>query len=150
MSQSFNSPNNPYGGPQPGAGGNMPGYAPPPSTEPLKAPGIVLMVLAVLWLLFIAVYGVIVLIAAFTSPQEGALISGLIVATLYFGIAICQVVILYGANCMRNGVNKKMSMTAAILSVIPCTGPCCLFGIGVGIWALVLMNQPNVSSAFRS
>ena len=34
---------------------------------------------------------------------------------------------------------------------VPCTAPCCvLVGMGFGIWALVVLCDANVKSAFRS
>jgi hypothetical protein len=40
-------------------------------------------------------------------------------------------------------------MAASIIAIIPCFGPCCCLGIPVGIWALVVINKPEVKSAFR-
>lgn len=56
---------------------------------------------------------------------------------------------LYGSIQMLKLRNYGMAMTAAIISVIPCVGPCCCLGIPFGIWALVVMNQPDVKLAFR-
>lgn len=56
---------------------------------------------------------------------------------------------LYGSIQMLKLRSYGLAMTAAIIAVIPCFGPCCCLGIPFGIWALVVMNQPNVKLAFR-
>lgn len=43
-----------------------------------------------------------------------------------------------------------LAVTASILAMIPCLGPCCLIGIPIGIWALVVLFKPEVKSAFTS
>lgn len=41
-----------------------------------------------------------------------------------------------------------LALAASILSVIPCM-VCFLFGLPVGIWSLVTLNDPEVKEAFR-
>jgi hypothetical protein len=55
----------------------------------------------------------------------------------------------FGALKMRKLENFGLSMAAAIIAIIPCFGPCCCLGIPVGIWSLVVLNKPEVKSAFR-
>jgi hypothetical protein len=57
-------------------------------------------------------------------------------------------IILVGAGKMRRLENHQFSMTAAILAMIPCLSPCCLFGLPFGIWALTVLNKPDVKSHF--
>jgi hypothetical protein len=42
-----------------------------------------------------------------------------------------------------------LSLTTAIVVLIPCFSPCCLLGLPIGIWALVVLNKPEVKSQFR-
>jgi hypothetical protein len=45
-----------------------------------------------------------------------------------------------------------LAVIAAVLTAIPCISPgaCpCLFGMAVGVWALVILLDPEVRSAFR-
>ena len=58
-------------------------------------------------------------------------------------------VIIYGAIQMMRGRSFGLSRTAAILAVIPLTSCCFLLGIPFGIWALVVLSQPDVKSLFR-
>jgi hypothetical protein len=36
-----------------------------------------------------------------------------------------------------------------ILVMIPCLSPCCILGIPIGIWGLIVLMDPNVKAAFR-
>jgi hypothetical protein len=33
--------------------------------------------------------------------------------------------------------------------MIPCTGPCCIVSLPLGIWALVVLMSPDVKAAFH-
>ena len=54
---------------------------------------------------------------------------------------------LVGAMKMRRLEGFGLSATAAILGILPCT--CCCLGLPFGIWALVVMNKPEVKEHFR-
>lgn len=56
--------------------------------------------------------------------------------------------ILYAAMEMQKLRSWGLSLTAAILAVVPCFA-CCLFGIPVGIWAIVVLANADVKAAFR-
>jgi hypothetical protein len=60
------------------------------------------------------------------------------------------IVIILGGMRMKNLENYGLAMTASILSLIPCFGPCCLLGIPIGIWALVALSDNTVRIAFRN
>jgi hypothetical protein len=34
--------------------------------------------------------------------------------------------------------------------MIPCISPCCLLGLPIGIWALVVLLKPEVKAAFTA
>lgn len=57
--------------------------------------------------------------------------------------------ILWAAMQMRQLRNWTMSAAASVVAMIPCIGPCCLIGIPVGIWALIVLMKPEVKSAFH-
>jgi predicted PurR-regulated permease PerM len=72
---------------------------------------------------------------------------------------ILGALIVVGALRMRQLRNRAMATTAAILAIICwvgscCMTPCCLactfLGMPFGIWALVVLHDPYVKSAFRS
>jgi len=58
-------------------------------------------------------------------------------------------VIFFGAMKMRNLESYGLAMTASIIAMIPCFSPCCLLGLPIGIWALVVLSKPEVKSAFH-
>jgi predicted Zn finger-like uncharacterized protein len=66
-----------------------------------------------------------------------------------FAIAMCVLVIM-GAQKMKRLESYGFAMTGSILAMIPCTSPCCLLGLPFGIWAVVVLNSPEVRDAFRS
>jgi hypothetical protein len=62
---------------------------------------------------------------------------------------VIGVLILIGGLKMRKLESYGLVMTAAILSIIPCTTSCCLVGIPIGVWAVVVLMRPEVKSAFH-
>lgn len=63
------------------------------------------------------------------------------------GLAVCGL-IFYGGMQMRELRSYGLAMTSSILAVIPCFG-CCLIGIPIGIWAIVVLMKPEVKEAFQ-
>ena len=61
---------------------------------------------------------------------------------------IVGVVVLLGAARMQKLQNYQFALTASIVAMVPCISPCCLFGLPFGIWALVVLNKPEVKSQF--
>ena len=66
------------------------------------------------------------------------------------GLVVAPLIILGGAR-MRALQSYGMAVTASVLALIPCltcTG-CCGLGQGIGIWALVVLLKPEVKALFR-
>jgi hypothetical protein len=59
------------------------------------------------------------------------------------------VVILIGALKMKKLESHGFAMAASILAMIPCISPCCLIGLPIGIWAIVVLLKPEVKNAFH-
>ncbi len=55
----------------------------------------------------------------------------------------------FGALKMRNLQSYGMAMASAITVMLPCTC-CCVLGLPAGIWALVMLNKPEVKAAFTA
>ena len=64
------------------------------------------------------------------------------------GLALSALV-LVGALNMKRLESYSLAMAGAIVSVIPCLAPCCVFSLPFGIWALVVLSDPRVRAAFR-
>ncbi|MBL8850248.1 MAG: hypothetical protein JNG89_11215 [Planctomycetaceae bacterium] len=61
-----------------------------------------------------------------------------------------DVFLIYAFSRMQALKSFGVAYAGAIISVIPVLGaPCCVLGIPFGIWALVVLNNPSVKSAFR-
>lgn len=80
--------------------------------------------------------------------------AGFIAATILgYGVAIVTLaaspVIIFGALQMMRAGSYRMSVTAAVLSVIPFSSCCFLLGIPVGVWALVALKSPGARDIFR-
>jgi len=61
---------------------------------------------------------------------------------------LMAVVVFMGALKMKNLQNYGFAMTAAIVAMVPCVSPCCWIGLPIGLWALIVLNKPEVKSAF--
>jgi GYF domain 2 len=70
------------------------------------------------------------------------------IAANLLGLAL-SVLILMGAIKMKSLRSYEFSMTAAIVAMLPCVTPCCIIGLPIGIWALVVLRSPAVKSHFH-
>jgi hypothetical protein len=62
---------------------------------------------------------------------------------------ILSAVILLAALKMKKLENYGLAMAGTILAMVPCLSPCCLLGLPIGIWALVVLLKPEVKAAFH-
>lgn len=65
-----------------------------------------------------------------------------------FGLLV-GVFVIFGAVRMLGLKSWGLGLTASILSLVPCFQGCCLLSIPVGIYALVVLSDPQVKSAFK-
>jgi len=135
--------------PMPVAGSN--------AADLVAGPAIALIVVAILNFLTSAARLVWVLVfsAAAVSQMQGqprwasSLVAGpLVIAGGIVGILVSGVILMGGLK-MKKLENYSLAMAASIVAMIPCTSPCCLVGIPIGIWALVVLSKPEVKNAFR-
>lgn len=87
------------------------------------------------------------------APANSARQLGYYVGTFGIYAVACLSLILgplivYGAVRMLNGKKYKTAKRASILAIIPFTSCCFLLGIPLGIWALTLLNKPEIRAAF--
>jgi len=75
------------------------------------------------------------------SGAAGAVIAGLAM--------IVAIVIFMGAAKMKKLQSHGFAVTASVIAMLPCVSPCCLIGLPIGIWALVVLNKPEVKAAFN-
>jgi hypothetical protein len=146
------NPNPPMGGP-PGPSGN--------AKDMVNIPSMLLIIVGAIGALF-ALYSTIM---AFTGGNNAAMaqlannpdmakyaaagspvVNGLVglLQVAVSGLAV------FGGLKMRNLQSFGLAMGGAIAAVIPCLGPCCCLGIPFGIWALIVLNKPEVKSSFTA
>jgi hypothetical protein len=59
-------------------------------------------------------------------------------------------VMIVGSLQMMRCRNYPLAMTAAVLAIVPFTTTCCCFlTLPVGIWALLLLQKPEIKAAFH-
>ncbi|MGH9882007.1 MAG: hypothetical protein ACRD6N_11280, partial [Pyrinomonadaceae bacterium] len=59
-------------------------------------------------------------------------------------------IIIFGGIQMLRARRYSIALVAAILALIPLSSVCCIPGIPIGIWALIVLRQPEVMAAFES
>jgi len=79
---------------------------------------------------------------AFMQEMQGPL-----AGSISLVIAAVNGFVLFGAIKMLRLQNFGLVMAAVIVAMLPCQC-CCLLGLPFGIWALVIMNKPEVKSHF--
>jgi len=160
----------------PGASTSSPAYASPPMAAPgfapmdpashdialraVKGPAIALIVAAALGIAIDLLGAVIRLLGRDQemyqnmrnlSPQMRSLLlhfqggSGAMINL--FGVAL-NLFVLFGALKMMRLQNFNLVLAACIVAMLPCTGCCCILGLPFAIWALVVINKPEVKSQF--
>lgn len=65
-----------------------------------------------------------------------------------FGLAWNGFVIWGGLQMMKLG-NRTVAIIASVLAMIPCLSPCCIVGLPIGIWSLVVLMKDDVKRAFE-
>jgi len=141
-----------------------PGIAPAAPSLPAPSPAAALVKGPAIGLMVVAILGVIVQIVSLIFNLAGAsflansqmpkeawanLLSGPI--TVISGI-LCILMgglILFGALKMKKLESYGLAMAVSIIAMVPCFSPCCVIGLPIGIWALVVLSKPEVKSAFH-
>lgn len=121
----------------------------------LKPPVITLLVVNCVMMVFIIVAMGINVLGIGLGVAEGeedaaiVLLQGTVgIATSLFGLLLGVIVIL-GCIQMLKLESYPLGIAACICSMIPCISPCCITGIPVALWTLVVLNDPLVKAAFR-
>jgi hypothetical protein len=69
-------------------------------------------------------------------------------ASSFIGILVAAFII-YASLRMKELQQWELSLAASILAMIPCISPCCIIGLPIGIWCLVVLLRPEVRAAFK-
>jgi hypothetical protein len=68
---------------------------------------------------------------------------------VFFLNIVVAPMIIYGAVKMISGLSYNWARTASVLAIIPLTSCCFLIGAPIGIWALIVLNKPEVKLFFE-
>ena len=121
--------------------------------EAVKGPALGLVIFSIIGLLF----GLLGLLMNFGFVGIGVMESyggaelmaqgafGVIQSVIGLGISVF---IYMAAKKMERLENFNWAIAGSILAMLPCFSPCCVLGLPVGIWALVVLNKPEVKGAF--
>ena len=78
--------------------------------------------------------------------EKIGVVGGFVYDVIGIGLSVAVII---GAGSMRSVEGYGMAMAAAIFSAIPIPcGGCCCFSPPFGIWALVVLLEPDVKAAF--
>lgn len=147
------SPPPPPSAPPPPAG--------PPAAQQVQGPAIGLIITAVIGGIFalIGIFGQILGmgVGMMDLEQYGggsewaeyALGGGFGIASSIIGLVVAGFII-WAALQMKALRQWTLAVVASILAMIPCISPCCIIGLPIGIWALVVLMKPEVKAAFSS
>src|ERR1035438_244826 len=126
-----------------------------PAAAVVNGPAIGLIVVAVLGALLqiVSIIKNLVVGSAISGnvqlPALVKMLSGPVGVVLGIIGILVSVVILLGAMKMKKLESYGLAMAASIIAMIPCFSPCCLLGLPIGIWAVVVLSKPEVKSAFH-
>jgi uncharacterized BrkB/YihY/UPF0761 family membrane protein len=62
---------------------------------------------------------------------------------------LVAIFIIYAALKMKDLKHWNLAVVASVLAMIPCISPCCIIGLPIGIWSLVVLMRPDVKAAFK-
>lgn len=110
----------------------------------------------VLWVAILAFYSVFAIVVPMqenieADPEEAMFLAiGMIVVYGTMGLLaiVANIVSIVGAVRMRKLRSRGFSMAAAILQMIPCFSSCWPLGLGMGIWAIIVLSDPAVRRSF--
>jgi len=133
------------------------GFAAPRNIAPeqVNGPAVGLMVVAILGFVLQALSLVMNLVGTSFLPvqQDNQALANMFSGTLGVVSAIIGLLIsgliFFGALKMKKLESYGLAMAASIVAMIPCISPCCLIGLPIGIWALVVLSKPEVKGAFH-
>jgi len=73
---------------------------------------------------------------------------GFAIASSVLGLLLAGFII-YAALEMRKLSQWGLAIGASVVAMLPCLTPCCIVGLPVGIWCLVVLMKPEIKAAFR-
>jgi hypothetical protein len=124
------------------------------AAETVKGPATGLMVTAIIGIVLqaVALFFNMLGMALPTGDSEGVrmLFAGSLGSFFsVLGLAV-GVVIFLGAQKMKALESYTWAMVASVVAIVPCVSPCCVIGLPIGIWSIVVLSKPEVKQSFSS
>jgi hypothetical protein len=110
--------------------------------------GILYFAAAAISLAFSLVGSSILATSQMSNPAIANMFSGSVGIISNILVFLLGGLILYGGVNMKKLENYGMAMAASIVAMLPCSA-CCVIGLPIGIWAVVVLSKPEVKSAFH-
>jgi hypothetical protein len=124
----------------------------PSNANPLVIPAVFLIILSTIYILptFI-ILPMTIYTAVMLDESAPAGSSARMAAILAASITmlVTSVAIIIGSIGMLRMKGYRGALMAAIISSIPLFSPCALLGIPFGVWAIVLLSNPDVKNRFQ-
>jgi hypothetical protein len=57
--------------------------------------------------------------------------------------------LIYASLEMKKLSQWGLAIAASVVAMVPCVSPCCIVGLPIGIWSLIVLQKPDVKAAFR-
>ena len=73
---------------------------------------------------------------------------GLGITSSVIGLLVAGFLI-YASLEMKKLSQWGLAVGASVVAMLPCVSPCCLIGLPVGIWSLVVLTKPEIKAAFH-
>ncbi len=73
-----------------------------------------------------------------------------ITLAFYIVNVVCSLLVLVGGIRMLQLSGAGLPIVGSVLALTPCIGCCCILGLPFGIWALVVLNRPDVRAAMAA
>ena len=136
----------------------------PEAAEKVKGPAIGLIIMGALGILG-ALLSVLQNVVGFGFSQQmaeqqaqmpewmkymmggGGLVIGIVLAVISGG---ASAFVLWAGMQMMKLRGHGAAMVASVIVMIPFLSCCCLIGLGIGIWSLIVLNKPEVRAAFAA
>ena len=103
-------------------------------------------VTTLVWMAFLAIFGV----AAISDPAVREALPGVGVSAVGSVIGlVLSAVMVYAGMQMRKLQSWGVCMAGTICAMLPCTS-CCLLGLPIGIWVILVLIDGDVKRAFET
>jgi len=85
----------------------------------------------------------------FSVDPNVDLYEGIAGASFSFVGLVVAALVIFASLKMKELRMWELSLAVSLVAMIPCLSPCCILGLPIGIWSLVVLLKPEIKAAFR-